>query len=77
MDSVKIFQLKQEISKLLEERPELSPLQERLDLVLKSAGTQHNRLVMINQLMMDSMNDLKSKMESLGLALDRLGRIKK
>ncbi len=84
MSQINIFQLKQEINKLLEERPDLIPLQLEIDQMLKSAGNQHNRCVLLSELMKDKMQELseqlellKSNMISYGSELVQISKIEK
>lgn len=45
--------------------PELKKLQREIDVRLKGAATEHNRLVLIHQLMMSSFLELDSKLQLL------------
>ena len=66
IDTKKIFLLKQEINKLLQEKPELKELQEKIDLELKKAGdNQINRCVIISQMMMESLKELDTSLQDL------------
>jgi hypothetical protein len=49
----------------LSKHPELKPLQREVDDMLRKAGTTHNRLVMIHNLMMDSLLDLNDRLQSV------------
>jgi hypothetical protein len=53
----------------LKSHPELRPLQRKIDVSLKKAKTQHNRLVVINNLMMEAAFKLTAKLRDLRLAL--------
>ena len=59
IDTKKIFELKQEIYKLLQDKPELCALQDKIDTMLSAAGNQHNRCVLINRMMLESVNELR------------------
>ena len=50
--------------RFLREHPELREFQRRLDARLNGAGSDHNRLVLIHELMMDSFGDLNRKLQS-------------
>ena len=66
IDTKNIFLLKQEINKLLQEKPELRELQEKIDLELKKAGNnQINRCVIISQMMMESLKELNENLQEL------------
>jgi hypothetical protein len=45
--------------------PELKPLQREIDEMLRKAGSRHNRLVMIRNMMMDSFLDLNDRLQSV------------
>ncbi|MBI5572414.1 MAG: DUF3135 domain-containing protein [Desulfomonile tiedjei] len=45
--------------------PELANLQKQIDRRLKGATTEHNRLVLIHRLMMDSFIELDEKLQYL------------
>jgi hypothetical protein len=49
----------------LVKHPELKPLQRQIDEMLRKAGSTHNRLVMIRNLMMDSFLDLNNRLQSV------------
>lgn len=49
----------------LAKHPELKPLQREIDEMLRKAGSRHNRLVMIRNLMMDSFFDLNDRLQSM------------
>lgn len=66
MDSEKIFQLKQQINKLLEERPELKEFQKEIDKTLSQYGDdKHKRMVALEQMMYDHMHRLTYHMREL------------
>jgi len=70
MDTKKIFELKQEIQKLLRENPDLIPLQQEIDRRLKNAGNNHNRLVIIDQMMKEKVSELKCSLDDLAIELN-------
>jgi hypothetical protein len=49
----------------LAKHPELKPFQREIDEMLRKAGSRHNRLVMIRNLMMDSFQDLNDRLQSM------------
>ena len=65
IDSKKIFLLKQEINKLLKERPELIELQKEIDKRMDFAGSQHNRCVIITEMAKESLKRLGEELERL------------
>jgi hypothetical protein len=54
-----------ERDRFLANHPELKPLQRDVDDMLRKAGSTHNRLVMIRNLMMDSFLDLNDRLQSM------------
>jgi hypothetical protein len=54
-----------ERDRFLVKHPELKPLQRDIDEMLRKAGSRHNRLVMIRNLMMDSFLDLNERLQSV------------
>jgi len=54
-----------ERDRFLCKHPELKPLQREVDYMLRKAGSTHNRLVMIHNLMMDSLLDLNDRLQSV------------
>jgi hypothetical protein len=54
-----------ERDRFLGKHPELKPLQREVDDMLRKAGSTHNRLVMIRNLMMDSFLDLNDRLQSV------------
>jgi hypothetical protein len=54
-----------ERDRFLEDHPELQDLQKKIDQRLNGAETDHNRLVLMNQLMMESFLKLDEKLQSL------------
>lgn len=51
--------------RFLKRHPDLRGLQRRIDDKLRKAGSDHNRLVLINTWMMDSFFELFRKLQSL------------
>ena len=64
MDLMHIWELKQEINKLLEERPELRPLQEELEAELRKVGSKENRAALAYSLMVSKLNELNELLKS-------------
>jgi len=54
-----------ERDRFLSKHPELKPLQREVDDMLRKAGSTHNRLVTIHNLMMDSLLDLNDRLQSV------------
>lgn len=65
IDTEKIFQLKQEINKLLEQKPELKELQKKIDYELEKAGNQQNRCAVISEMMIDSFKELNKNLNQI------------
>jgi hypothetical protein len=57
-----------ERDRFLSEHPELKSLQQRIDRMLGSAESLHNRLVLIHDMMMDSFLELDEKLQALARA---------
>jgi hypothetical protein len=60
-----------ERDRFLEDHPELQALQREIDQRLNGAETDHNRLVLVSQLMMESFLKLDEKLQSLREARKR------
>jgi seryl-tRNA synthetase len=75
MDTAKIFALKQEITALLKEHPELQPLQDEIYKAMAKAGNQHNRCVIIQSMMIDKVCELKTKLEEMTFSIENEGSI--
>ena len=71
---VKMFLLKQELNKFLDEHPELKPMQAEIDNLLAGAGSQHNRNVFLSYMMRDKLLELKGKLVELNGVLDKAAR---
>lgn len=63
--SQKLAEALKERERFLSRHPELRKLQKEIDRRLKNAATDHNRLVVIHDLMMDSFLELDSKLQTL------------
>lgn len=57
--------LRGEICRLLEERPQLQALQGEINQRLRNAGSQHNRLVVISQMMLEKFAELNGELRRL------------
>ncbi|HTY24244.1 MAG TPA: hypothetical protein VMC85_14010 [Desulfomonilaceae bacterium] len=51
--------------RFLREHPELREFQRKIDARLNGAGSDHNRLVLIHELMMDSLGNLSRELRSV------------
>ncbi len=58
-----------ERDRLLRERPELREFQKKIDERLRRAGSAHNRLVIIYEMMMDSFRELNSQLQEAAALL--------
>jgi uncharacterized coiled-coil DUF342 family protein len=65
IDTEHVFKLKQEINKLLEERPELRTLQAEIDAELSKAGNTSNRLIVSSAMMLGKLRELTAALQSL------------
>jgi hypothetical protein len=65
IDSSRSARALKERDLFLSKHPELKPLQREVDDMLRKAGSRHNRLVMIRNLMMDSFLDLNDRLQSM------------
>lgn len=65
IDEEKIFSLNRQINELLDERPEYKVLQKQIRERLRNAGNSHNRLVLINKMMMEKVKELQKALEDL------------
>ena len=54
---------------LLKEKPELMELQFKINDILAGAGTQQNKNILLKNLMIDSMMELKDKLDDLQVSL--------
>jgi len=55
----------QQRDRFLDTHPELRDLQRTIDEKLRSAASDHNRLVLIHKLMMDAFRELNVRLQSL------------
>jgi len=65
IDTETIFKYKQEIAKLLAERPELIPLQTEITERLNKAGSTNNRLIVMREMLIKSTAELHNALLSL------------
>jgi hypothetical protein len=72
VDQDKLAEYLQKRDELLQSNPELQELQDVIDETLAHAGSENNRLVLTRQLMLDSLNLLRSKLEELGSKVKEL-----
>lgn len=72
-----IFEIKKERDDFLREHPELRSLQAKIDSKMSGAVSQHNRMVIIHDMMMDSSRLLQEKLDELIVQLDILAALKK
>jgi len=73
MDFEKMKKLQDELNKLLEERPDLQALQDKIDTTLNKAGSKNNRLTMMQNLMLDSFFELNEKLQEMSGRMKKLG----
>lgn len=65
-DFVKIKELRAELNKLLEERPEYKPFQAEIDEALKKAGNSHNRMAYLHRRMRENLLKLHEAFTDIG-----------
>ena len=61
----KIYEYRQMINELLKQKPELRPLQEKINATLAKAGSVNNRLTAIQNMMIDKVMELQEKLLEL------------
>ena len=66
----KILDLKRKINDLLEKHPEYKDFQREIESKLNNAGSQHNRLVLIQSMLIDSVKELQNKCNELNSLID-------
>lgn len=73
VDFAKIKALREELNQLLNEHPELKLLQRRIDKLMAGAGNKHNRCVLTQDLMLDSLKRMGEALESLIQEVNKSG----
>ncbi len=68
----RVFQLRTEISRLLEERPQHRMLQQLLEDRLKKAGSPHNRMLVLKMMMAEKITELQVQWDKLNALLGEL-----
>ena len=63
-----IKELREKLNQLLAESPHLRKMQEEIDLKLRQAGSQENRLVLVNEMMMDKFQELNQKLQDFNIS---------
>lgn len=64
-DSAAIFKAKQELNQFLAEHPQYREMQKEIDIALKKAGSQHNRLAVIHTMMIRSLCKLNDALHGI------------
>lgn len=54
-----VFEAKKQLNDFLREHPHLKPMQTEIDKLLKGAGSQHNRNVLLHRLMLENIGKLE------------------
>ena len=72
IDFAKIKHYRQKIRLLLMEKPELRPLQREIDHILRNAGNQHNRCVLLQIKMKENCEKIQKLLEELSNDCRRL-----
>lgn len=65
MGTKDLFSLKKELNLYLEENPHLKPYQKKIDEMLSGAASQHNRMVLLDQMMKDKVLELVIELNKL------------
>jgi len=58
MDNEKIKELEEEIRKLLEERPDLQPLQDKIDKIRNSEESTHNKNTKLQHMLLETWSEI-------------------
>ena len=77
MNTVDVFLRKQELNKFLNENPHLKETQLKIDALLKAAGSSHNRMALLANLMNNRMTELHKLNTDLAGLLTKLHDIAK
>lgn len=67
-----VFKAKRELHEFLRKNPELKFYQKRVEVTLKKAGSSHNRIVMLNRLIDDNLQNLQKQLLELSKKLEVL-----
>jgi len=62
MDTEDLFRKKRELNQFLMEHPELVSYQEEIERRLGDAGSQHNRMVVLNEMIQENLHLLLEKL---------------
>ena len=66
IDFEKIKQLRKEINRLLEQKPELIPFQKQIDAELAKAGNnRHNRMAILENMMREKLKEMTNSLRDL------------
>lgn len=77
MNTADVFLKKQELNKFLNENPHLKETQLKIDALLKTAGSSHNRMALLANLMNNRMTELHKLNTDLAGLLTKLHDIAK
>lgn len=72
MNSQEVFKLKQEINSLLNERPEYKEFQNNLEMQLKNAGNNNNRMTLLKMLMINNIEILLNSLKELQINYQKI-----
>ena len=72
MNSQEVFKLKQEINLLLNERPEYKEFQNNLEMQLKNAGNDNNRMTLLKMLMINNIEILLNSLKELQINYQKI-----
>ena len=72
MDTVAYFEAKQKLEQFLRDNPEAREFQGKIDEMLRGAGNQNNRNVLLQKMMRDNMGKLTKELDELVSALTEI-----
>lgn len=67
-----VFEAKRELTAFLKKHPEMKFYQKNIDETLRKAGSNHNRIVMLNRLINDNLQELQKQLLDLKKKLEVL-----
>lgn len=65
VDTKQLFEAKQRLNAFLKEHPELLVFQRAIEVRLAKAGSPHNRMIVLSQMMRDNLELLKAAWKDL------------
>lgn len=65
VDPSKVWELQRKLNEFLEEHPELREYQDKITKTLQGAGSSHNRLVLLRQMMVEKTMEIQEKFQEI------------